>query len=122
MKGLRAQESRKFEKFFEIVQKEAESKGFVFFLDCGQGKTFENNDIECEDLCGWLISLKDATEFEQLFIEDSEKQHDFDDFYVYVDFTVDEKSGEIQIDIDDTPTDLIVDDFSIISKGVEEVK
>lgn len=96
------QENKKFEKFFELVQKAAKQKGCYFFLDCGQGKIFETNDIECEDLCGWLIPLKYTDEFERLFKEDSERQHDFDEFYVYVDFSVDEKTGEIQINIDDT--------------------
>lgn len=118
MVGLKTQEGERFEKFFILVQKEAHKKNGVFFLDAGQGKTFENEHIECEDLCGWLIPQKDALVFEKLFKEDSEEVHEFDDFYCYVDFAVDDKTGKITIDIDDTPNDLIVDDFSIIKNEV----
>lgn len=109
MQGLRMQESEKFKKFFKLVQNAAKQKGFVFFMDCGQGKVYENEDVECEDLCGWLVLEKDASEFNQLFLEGLEQQYSFDTLYCYVDFTVDENSGEIQIDIDDTPDDLIID-------------
>lgn len=118
MQGLRTQESEKFEKFFELVQNAAKQNGFVFFMDCGQGKIFENNEFECEDLCGWLIPKDDASKFEKIFIEESEQQHDFDDFYCYVDFSIDDKSGKIQIDIDDTPDDFHVDDFSILQSNI----
>lgn len=118
MVGLRTQESEKFEKFFSIVQTEARKKGCVFFGDAGQGKVFENEQIECEDLCGWLVPITDADEFQKLFEEDSDELHNYDDLYCYVDFEVNPKTGKITIDIDDTPNDLIVDDFNIIKNNV----
>ena len=104
MKGLRKQENQKFNNFIELIQQEAEKKGKVFFCDCGQGNVFENEIIECEDLCGWLIPQENVDEFEKLFLEDSEDQHKFDDFYCYIDFSV-KANGEISIIIDDTPSD-----------------
>ncbi len=88
MLGLRTQENDKFVKFFALVQKEADRLGSVFFLDCGQGKIFENNEMECEDLCGWLIPKEKAKEFECLFLENSSKLYEFDDFYTNVDYCV----------------------------------
>lgn len=105
MLGLRTQENAKFEKFFSLIQKEASKKGCVFFGDSGQGKVFENEQIECEDLCGWLIPAEDASKFGMLFDEFSEKLHDYDDFYCYVGFSVDEKTGNVAIFIDDSPND-----------------
>ena len=103
MQGLRKQENQKFNKFFELVQREACKKGKVFFCDCGQGDVFENDTIECEDLCGWLIPQEKVNEFEKLFLKDSDDQHKFDDFYCSVDFSI-EANGEILIVIDDTPS------------------
>lgn len=98
MRGLRTQENDKFKRFFSLVQKEAEKKNAVFFSDCGQGDVFENNQFECEDLCGWLIPTEQVKDFEPLFRKDDKRQHDFDDFYVSVDFKV--KDDKIQIIIE----------------------
>lgn len=121
MLGLRTQEGEKFERFFALVQNEARKKGCVFFGDAGMGKTFENDVIECEDFCGWLIPKDDAIMFGELFKEASEAVFDYDDFYCYVDFEVDKKTGRITIIIDDTPNDLIVDDFGFIAKDAKIV-
>jgi hypothetical protein len=107
MQGLRTQESKKFEKFIELVQEEAAKKNSVFFLDCGQGKTFENESIECENLCGWLIPKEKVKEFTPIFLKNTDKLFQFDDFYVFIDFTVNE--NDISIEIDDSPNDLIVE-------------
>lgn len=104
MKGLRLQENQRFNNFFALVQDEAAKKGKVFFCDCGLGRLFENDNIECEDLCGWLIPKEKADNFEKLFLENSDEQHKFDDFYCYIDFSVIE-NGKISVIIDDTPSD-----------------
>ena len=88
MKGLRTLENDKFNKFFELVQKEAKKQDSVFFLDCGGGNLFENASFECEDLFGWLIPQEKVNEFENLFLNQSSKQHEFDDFYCSVDFEI----------------------------------
>ena len=88
MIGIRTKENIKFLKFFEMVQKEAKKFDSVFFLDCGQGKIFENNQIECEDLCGWLIPKEKVIDFEPHFLNNSEQQHEFDDFYINIDFNI----------------------------------
>lgn len=40
MVGLRTLEGEKFERFFELVQKEALKRGCVFFLNSGEGHIF----------------------------------------------------------------------------------
>lgn len=119
MQGLRKQENEKFIKFFEMVQEEAHKKNCVFFLDCGLGTLHETEEIECEDLCGWLIPDEHVPAFETVYSQYSDERHNYDVFYCSVDYVVDKATGEIHIDIDDAPDDLIVDDFSIIQHETE---
>lgn len=67
MEGLRTPENDKFLKFWAIVQKEAEKNNKTFFLDCGDGQEYEDENIECENLTGWLIDHKDKETFNSLF-------------------------------------------------------
>lgn len=64
MKGLRTQETNKFQKYFSIVQEAAGKKDCVFFLDAGDGRDFETETLEGEDLMGWLIPKARVAEFE----------------------------------------------------------
>lgn len=63
--GLRTQESKKFENFFEIVQKAAKEKKCVFFFDTGDGRDIVTDTFEGEDLMGWLIPQDKASLFEK---------------------------------------------------------
>ena len=65
MRGLRTQEGNEFEKFFQLVQNEADKQGAVFFLECGEGNDFNADGIEGEDLRGWLIPEGQADKFER---------------------------------------------------------
>ncbi|MBD8945786.1 MAG: hypothetical protein EGR97_00460 [Clostridiales bacterium] len=67
MVGLRTQENDKFLKFWEIVQKEARKSNKTFFLDCGDGQEYEDENIECENLTGWLIDNTKTGEFNEIF-------------------------------------------------------
>lgn len=95
MQGLRTQENEKFLRFFAMVQAAAEKMDAVFFVDCGQGDVFENDKIECEDLCGWLIPCERVAEFEPLFLANGEEQNEFDDFYRLADYVVDGDSVRV---------------------------
>lgn len=64
MRGLRTREGNRFEKFFQLVQNEAEKQGAVFFLECGEGNEFSAHSMEGEDLRGWLIPEGQADKFE----------------------------------------------------------
>lgn len=104
---LRTQEDKKFVRFMELVEAEARKRGCEFFLDCVQGDEFENDTYICEDMCGWLIPESMVDKFTPIFMADSDSQYDFDDFYVFVDYRV--HDDNIEIEIDDTPNDLIVE-------------
>lgn len=68
MQGLKKQEDKKFEKFFEIVQRSAKERGCIFFLDCGEGRDLETDDLSGEDLSGWLIPMEKTADFESEFL------------------------------------------------------
>lgn len=79
MQGLRTPENDRFCTFFDIVQKEAAKQGAVFFLDCGEGKDFETENMEGEDLSGWLIPDDKVSQFEPMFLN-NENLHGWKDF------------------------------------------
>ena len=82
MQGLRTQETSKFEKFFAIVQDTAQKIGCVFFFDAGDGRDFETDTIEGEDLMGWLIPNDRLPEFEQEW-KNGDVSDDWSDFFVW---------------------------------------
>lgn len=82
MKRLRTQESDKFMRFFSIVQKYAKRQDCVFFLDAGDGRDFETDVLEGEDLMGWLIPQNTINKFEKEWETDSVSDN-WSDFYVW---------------------------------------
>ncbi len=70
MLGLRGQESSKFNIFFSRVQRSAQDKGCVFFVDAGDGRDFETDIFEGEDLSGWLVPKERIDEFQPLWEND----------------------------------------------------
>jgi hypothetical protein len=67
MRELRTQENDKFEKYFEIVRNAAKKKGCIYFVDCGEGRELFTDELEGEDLSGWLIPKEKADMFEKEF-------------------------------------------------------
>lgn len=65
MQGLRTRENDKFLKFWEVIQRKAQEEGKMFFSDCGEGRDFETEDMEGEDMRGWLIPLDNTKQFEK---------------------------------------------------------
>lgn len=59
----------KFDKFWDIVQNTAEQQGKKFFMECGEGREFFLEDMEGEDLRGWLVPLEQIGEFEPEWTE-----------------------------------------------------
>ena len=70
MVGLRKQENSKFLKFWQMVQNLANKADKTFFLDCGEGNEFADDNIECENLSGWLVPNDKVKEFDKLFKSD----------------------------------------------------
>lgn len=82
MQGLRTQETNKFLKFFTIVQDAAKKKGCVFFLDSGDGRPFETNSVEGEDLMGWLIPSERVEDFEKEWMS-GDVSDDWSEFFAW---------------------------------------
>lgn len=82
MQGLRKQETDKFEKFFSIVQNAARENRCVFFLDAGDGRDFETDTLEGENLMGWLIPNDKVFEFKKEW-ETGDVSDDWSDFFVW---------------------------------------
>lgn len=82
MIGLRTQESEKFIKYFEIVQTIAQDQGCVFYFDTGDGRDFETDQFEGEDLMGWLIPDEKAKIFE-LEWNNWNELDDWSDYYCW---------------------------------------
>lgn len=80
MLGLRTQETSKFEKYFVIVQEAAKKKDCVFFLDAGDGRDFNTDTLEGEDLMGWLVPQDKVSEFVKEW-ESGNVSDDWSDFY-----------------------------------------
>lgn len=70
MRGLKTQESEKFIKFHELIQTAACERGMVWFAFAGEGNDFETEEMEGEDVSGWLIPEKMADEFEKIWVVD----------------------------------------------------
>ena len=87
MLGLRTNESDKFIKFFEIVQATAQKQGCVYYLDAGDGRDFENDEYEGEDLMGWLIPLEEVSKFEQEW-NSSDISDEWSRFYTWATWSV----------------------------------
>ena len=75
MRGLPEPEDDKFLRFFTLVQEAAKEQGAIFFLETGDGHDFHNDEMEGEDLCGWLVPEAEADEFEAIW---KKNPHDLD--------------------------------------------
>lgn len=83
MVGLRTWEGEKFERFFALVQREALKQNCVFFLDSGEGHIFENENMEYSDLCGWLIPIEKAEEFEKEYLKYNDDLEEWEEYFCW---------------------------------------
>lgn len=58
--------------------------GENIFLDCREGNCFEDDNIECENLTGWLIDIDKSNEFEVIFKSFSNIDDVWDDYLAFV--------------------------------------
>ncbi len=82
MQGLRKQETDKFNRFFALIQAEAEKQNSVFFADAGDGNDFETETLEGENMMGWLIPADKVKEFEALW-KASDVDDSWSEFFVW---------------------------------------
>lgn len=88
MRGLKKQEDKKFENFFAFVQEKAWGKASVFFLECGEGRDFEDGDMEGEDMSGWLVPEDQAEQFQKDW-EKGEEMDKWDKFFRFAKWSMD---------------------------------
>lgn len=98
MRGLRTRENDEFNRFFALVQEAAAKHHAVYFCDHGDGRVKRVKNLECEDLWGWRIPESIADIFETLFVQNDRKQHDYDQYYCYVDYKISGESVAIKFD------------------------
>lgn len=106
MQGLRKREEIKFENFFRLVQAEANKQNCVFFLDNVESKLVEVGEFLCADMHGWLIHEADADLFEPEFMKNTDKRFDFDDFYIFVDFKI--ENNKVEIVMEEFPQEISI--------------
>ena len=91
----------KFIPYFELVQKTASEQGKIFFLDTGQARDFETDDMYGEDLSGWLIDRDEAPVFEPQWLKDDWGAIDdyyFDECFVWAVWHLDD--GKVTIEFE----------------------
>lgn len=98
MVGLRTQESSKFLRFWDLVQRKARELNKTFFLDCGEGNTFENQTIECENLSGWLIDDDKLADFQKLFENNIPINEDWENSVAFVVWSL--HNGKITVEFE----------------------
>lgn len=94
MQGLRTQENDKFLKFWKLVRTTAQEQNKEFFADCGEGREFFLEDMEGEDIRGWLIPSYKAKEFEKQWMND-ETLDEWIDYICWAEW--EENSGKITV-------------------------
>lgn len=97
MLGLKTQESNKFIEFMKIVQDEARKHNSIFFLDSGDGRDFETDHVEGEDLQGWLIPENKADAFKAIW-EAGNADDDWVGFFCFA--TWENSNGNITVQFD----------------------
>ena len=85
MRGLKYPETVKFQNYFSMVQGTMYKSNCVFFLEAGEGNEFETENLEGENLTGWVIPMTLADEFEARWLAD-ECLTEYDDYYYLVEW------------------------------------
>lgn len=97
MRGLRTQESKEFERFFELIQEEAKKEKAIFFAFAGDGNVTKLQDIECEDMSGWLIPNEKADQFEREWMENNSMSalEEWEEFFTETVYEI--KDGKVSV-------------------------
>lgn len=84
-------------RFFDIVQAAAGRLGKVFFLWTGEGHDITTDELDGEDLSGWLVDESNAELFESLWTKPGASiPDDLDDTSCFARWSQDE-DGRIEI-------------------------
>ncbi|MBR6800279.1 MAG: hypothetical protein IKM61_00820 [Eubacteriaceae bacterium] len=95
MLGLRTRENIKFIKYWQIVQSKAEELNCIYFIESGDGREYFGDEIEAEDVSGWLIPEEKADKFKQIWEEWSDEVYDdeWDEYYLFAEWETDEDNN-----------------------------
>ena len=84
VKGLKSKESEKFNRYFALIQKAASELNSVFYAHAGDGNDFETDELEGEEVMGWLIPADKSEEFEPIWAEnESLLDEDWTEYFVW---------------------------------------
>lgn len=95
MRGLRMQESDNFNRYWELIQESAAKCGCIFFGFAGEGRDFEQDNMEGEDFSGWLVPTECANDFETAWNEKMFSMFETDYDFVFAEW--EEIDGEINV-------------------------
>jgi hypothetical protein len=73
----------KFDIFFEKVQNTAKTMESKFFVQSSEGRDFETEEMEGEDLFGWLIPNELIPEFQKEWMSQKGISDKWDDFMTF---------------------------------------
>ena len=82
MQGLRTKENNKFLKFFREAQNQAKGLESVFFLDYGECKDIDFDDMVIDVIAGWLVPDNEVESFENKFMN-NENLDEFEELYIW---------------------------------------
>lgn len=97
MLGLRTQESSNFENFLNLVQKEAQKKNCVFFVDTQESIEQTIGNCDCMNLSGWLIPKASINGFIKPY-ENFDNLDKWEQFEAWVSWKSDPNNISISID------------------------
>ena len=88
-------QEEKFERFWSLVQERAGKEESRFFMDCGEGREFETDEMSGEDISGWLIPRDQADDFDKEWRKKDPNLDAWTDYICIAEWT---RSGD-QIDV-----------------------
>jgi len=89
-------DKKKFDKYFALVQEAATKQGKIFFMDTGEGREHATDDMDMEDLSGWLVPVELEEEFAQEWGNNIRDEWDAP-FYRFAIWSIDD-SGKVQVE------------------------
>lgn len=97
MPGLKKQEeNRKFNNFWDLIQKFAKKKKSQFFMDSGEGHELITDQFDGEDFSGWLIPELLVDVFRNCVAKNEQYEEKWNSFYCFAEWK--EESEEIIIE------------------------
>ena len=101
MRGLKTQESAQFNRFFQMIQDEAEKQDAVFFAFAGEGHELNLSNLEGEDMTGWLIPKNQLDSFEPEWSKDNSlvALEKWEEYFVWAEWSMQDKKVSISFKI-----------------------